>query len=114
MTHGIVRPGQTSPVPDPGDPITNLDVLAVYVPGGPNPTGNTVQVSGAANAPVAYHHVQGMSSTEWVIHHGLGFFPNVTTMDSGGSTVEGELDHTSAYELRVTFAAPISGDAYLS
>lgn len=63
---------------------------------------------------VAYHHSQGTSSTEWLIQHGLGFYPNVTTMDSGGSIVEGELEHISQYSLRVTFSAPISGDAYLS
>lgn len=77
-------------------------------------TGSGGTVNGSQPSQVAYHHVQGSSSTEWVIPHGLGFYPNVTTMDSGGSTVEGELMHLSEYELRVTFSAPISGDAYLS
>lgn len=81
----------------------------------PEPVVITVgSVSGSQPTQVAYHHVQGSSSTQWDIPHGLGFFPNVTTMDSGGSTVEGELVHVSEYELRVTFSAPISGDAYLS
>jgi hypothetical protein len=71
-------------------------------------------VSGSESSTVAYHHVQGASNAVWEIQHGLGFFPNVTTMDSGGSTVEGELAHISKYSLRVTFSAPISGDAYLS
>ena len=71
-------------------------------------------VSDSQGSTVAYHHVQGASSAVWEISHGLGFYPNVTTMDSGGSTVEGELAHISIYSLRVTFSAPISGDAYLS
>jgi hypothetical protein len=62
----------------------------------------------------AYHHKQNASTDVWEIGHGLGFYPNVTVMDSGGSTVEGELEHLSKNTLRVTFSAPISGDAYLS
>ena len=62
----------------------------------------------------AYHHKQNASTSVWEIKHGLGFHPNVTVMDSGGSTVEGEMEHLSKNELRVIFSAPISGDAYLS
>lgn len=62
----------------------------------------------------AYHHNQSTSSDTWEIQHGLGFYPNVTVMDSGGSMIEGELEHLSKHELRVNFSAPISGDAYLS
>ena len=62
----------------------------------------------------AYHHKQNASSVAWDIRHGLNFYPNVTVMDSGGSTVEGELEHESKNRLRVIFSAPISGDAYLS
>jgi len=71
-------------------------------------------LSGSEFLLFAYHHNQGSSDTEWLIEHNLGFYPNVTTMDSAGSTVEGELEHLSKYRLRVTFSAPISGDAYLS
>lgn len=74
----------------------------------------TGSFSGSDVSGVAYHHVQGESSSQWEILHGLGFYPNVTVMDSGGSMVEGELEHYSEYSLRVTFSAPISGDAYLS
>ena len=76
--------------------------------------GGTSGVSSAETTFFAYHHNQGSASTEWDITHGLGFYPNVTVMDSAGSTVEGELEHLSKYRLRVTFSAPISGDAYLS
>lgn len=70
--------------------------------------------TGEITSNVAYHHVQGISSDTWEVVHNLGFYPNVTTMDSGGSIVEGELEHLSAYRLQITFSAPISGNAYLS
>lgn len=73
-------------------------------------TGST----GATSSNVAYHHVQGISSDTWDVTHNLGFYPNVTTMDSGGSIIEGELEHLSAYRIQITFSAPISGNAYLS
>lgn len=63
---------------------------------------------------VAFHHVQGVSSEEWHITHNLDFYPNVTTMDSVGTIVEGELEHISENELVVTFALPFTGEAFLS
>lgn len=63
---------------------------------------------------VAYHHTQSVSSNTWEIEHNLGFYPNITTMDSAGTIVEGELTHLSKYRLRATFSAPISGQAFLS
>lgn len=63
---------------------------------------------------VAYHHTQSLSSNTWVIEHNLGFYPNITTMDSAGTVVEGELQHLSKYRLRAIFSAPISGQAFLS
>lgn len=63
---------------------------------------------------VAYHHTQSLSSDTWEVEHNLGFYPNITTMDSAGTLVEGELQHLSKYRLRVTYSAPISGQAFLS
>ena len=76
--------------------------------------GSPGSVSNAETRFFAYHHQQGQASDSWLIQHGLGFYPNITVMDSGESTVEGELEHLSKYSLRVTFSAPISGNAYLS
>lgn len=80
--------------------------------GAVGPTGPT----GPVGEPriVAYHHVQGVSSTEWQIVHNLDFYPNVTTIDSVGTIVEGEFEHISENELVVTFALPFTGEAYLS
>ena len=95
----------------------NPEVVQVIVTETPDvvvSVGGGGTLSGSNISQIAYHHVQRASSDEWLIQHGLGFFPNVTTIDSGGSIVEGELEHISEYSLRVIFSVPISGDAYLS
>lgn len=63
---------------------------------------------------VAYTHNQNAVSNSWVINHNLGFKPNVTVQDSAGTTYEGEINHTSANSLTVSFSAAFSGKAYLS
>jgi hypothetical protein len=75
---------------------------------------NEVVVRGINAPAVAYHHVQGVSSAVWVINHYLGWQPNVTVQDSGGSVVEGEISYTSVNSLTVTFSGAFSGNAYLS
>lgn len=90
------------------------EVVQVIVSPTPDVIIGATSVNSAEPLAFAYHHIQGASSLTWDIPHGLGFYPNVTVMDSAGSTVEGELEHLSKYSLRVTFSAPISGNAYLS
>jgi len=75
---------------------------------------NEVVVRGINAPAVAYHHVQGTSSAVWTINHYLGWQPNVTVQDSGGSVVEGEISYTNVNTLTVTFSGAFSGNAYLS
>jgi hypothetical protein len=75
---------------------------------------NEVVVRGINTPAVAYHHVQGTSLATWTINHQLGWYPNVTVQDSGGSIVEGEITYTSVNSLTVTFTGAFSGNAYLS
>lgn len=56
--------------------------------------------------------VQNVYSIE--LTHNLGFFPNVTTKDSSGETVETGLDYIDTTKIRLTMAQPFSGTAYLS
>lgn len=65
-------------------------------------------------ARVSYMHTQNAVSNSWVINHNLGFRPNITVQDSAGTTYEGEINHTSANSLTVSFSAAFSGKAYLS
>lgn len=63
---------------------------------------------------VAYRHIQGISSAVWNIKHNLGFYPNVTVEDSAGTTIEGEIEYVDVNNVRLTFASPFGGYAYLS
>ena len=95
-------------------PVNGQVVVQVNPAAGPAVTVNEITV-GRINAPaVAYHHVQGTSSAVWTINHYLGWQPNVTVQDSGGSVVEGEISYTSVNALTVTFSGAFSGNAYLS
>lgn len=72
--------------------------------GGPGPGPSTV----------AYLHTQGIAASVWNITHNLGWHPNVTVKDSGGSVVEGELIYVDVNTIQLLFSAAFSGVAYLS
>lgn len=57
---------------------------------------------------------QNVASDSWDIEYDLPYIPTVTVVDSAGSTVEGEVQYVSAHHIRVKFAVPFSGTAYLS
>ena len=63
---------------------------------------------------VSYTHTQGSSSNSWTIAHNLGFYPNVTVVDSAGTIYEGEITYTNTNSLTASFSASFSGKAYLS
>lgn len=67
-----------------------------------------------ANLAISYVHNQGVAQATWTITHNLGFYPNVVTQDSTGTTVEGDIAYVSLNQLTVTFAGAMSGMAYLS
>lgn len=118
-----VRPGATTPV-------AVNDVILITTPSGVTDFGsgssggigveNTDFLpEGDVNlyftpARVAYEHTQGSASATWTIAHNLGFKPNVTVVDSGGTICEGEITYTNSNSLTVTFSAGFSGKAYLS
>ena len=62
----------------------------------------------------SYVHTQSALSDTWVINHNLHFQPAVTTQDSAGSTIEGNVTFTDSNSLTVTFSVACSGTAYLS
>jgi hypothetical protein len=95
-------------------PVNSPIVVTVTPPAGPVVTLNEITVGGINQPAVAYHHTQGIASATWNITHNLGWYPNVTVQDSGGSIVEGEITYTSSNTLTVTFSGAFQGDAYLS
>lgn len=82
--------------------------------GPPGPKGEKGEPGQSAGADSTYVHVQSLPASVWTITHSLGFWPNITTVDSAGEQVEGEVDYVSSTAVRVTFSAAFSGLAYLS
>lgn len=89
-------PGQRGPTGPTGPAPSSQDILDIVIPA------------------VAYHHTQGAPSNLWTIQHNLHFLPNVTTFDSGGTQVEGNVVHINTDSLTIQFSAAISGNAVLS
>jgi hypothetical protein len=78
-------------------------------PAGPaGPAGSTAALAGT------YIHDQVTPSDTWVVTHWLGFNPNVTTVDSANTRIEGELFYLDLNSLELQFSVPIGGRAYLS
>jgi hypothetical protein len=61
-----------------------------------------------------YVHSQNTPSTSWVIEHNLGFFPNVTVVDSGETQVEGNVVYNNINSVTIDFSTAFAGKAYLS
>lgn len=61
-----------------------------------------------------YTFTQGVPATTWVISHTLGYYPNVTVVDSGGTEVIGNKTYNDISTITLTFSAAFSGVAYLS
>lgn len=62
----------------------------------------------------AYTYTQSSPSTTWTINHNLGFRPAVTVVDSGGTTVVGDVTYVSENSLSISFSSSFGGVAYLS
>lgn len=76
--------------------------------------GTEVQWLESLKAKVAYTHIQSTSMTIWIINHNLNYMPNVTVIDSGGNSVEGEIIYNNTNQLTLQFTVQCSGVAYLS
>lgn len=82
----------------------------------PPPSGSVTieqvyQIVNAATATFIWN--QNPAAAEWIIQHHLGRYPPVTVVDSGGSMVFGQLDYQDANVLKLSFADPFGGTAYL-
>ena len=57
---------------------------------------------------------QGIPSTTWVITHNLNKFPSVSVVDTGKTTVFGEITYNTVNKLTITFSATFTVQAYLN
>jgi len=63
---------------------------------------------------LGYVHNQEEISTEWHIHHNLGFYPSVTCEDINGVDVSCTVEYLNENEVKCYFKTAIKGIAYLS
>jgi len=57
---------------------------------------------------------QAIPNNRWEINHKLGYYPNVSIVDSAGTIVEGDVQYIDKNNIVVEFSAPFTGKAYLS
>lgn len=62
----------------------------------------------------SYRHQQSVPSDTWTITHNLGFFPNVSVVDSSGRKVEGDVEYVDINTIEISFIGGFAGEAYLS
>ena len=99
---------------DQGQPEVDVNVLP-GVPGQRGPQGPKGDKGDpGVTQTIAFTYTQNAVSSTWSIIHNLGFYPNVATVDSAGTSIEGTVDYTSLNSVTVTFGLATSGKAYLS
>ena len=102
----------TDSLQDFGDLASSIDFTTVVDTDafgyGPGPQGDPGPTGGN------YRHVQTLPEGVWIIAHFLGYFPNVTVVDSAGGLVEGEIEYIDRNTVWLRFSEPFAGEAYLS
>jgi hypothetical protein len=77
-----------------------------------NPTVNINNTSTGSTSQFVYEQLT--AATTWTINHGLGFRPNVYTIDNAGVNIIGNIDSSTLTTMVISFSKPVSGFAYLS
>jgi hypothetical protein len=95
-----------------GDFFLNTTNMNLYGPKTESGWGTPVDLVGANE--LGYVHTQSVPASTWTITHGLGFIPNITVVDSGGTVVEGSYNYPNNNSVILTFTGSFSGKAYLS
>jgi hypothetical protein len=62
----------------------------------------------------AFLYEQGLPAVTWNITHNLNKYPSCVVVDTGGTTVLGQIDFTNLNNLSITFIGAFSGTAYLN
>ena len=58
-----------------------------------------------------YLHEQTVSSTTWVVNHGLGYYPIVHVFDGAGNEVIPTIVHDTKFKTTITFVSASTGTA---
>lgn len=99
--------------------IADLTTVKVQLPTGSTPSRGPVGLQGVQGpqgsaAIQSFVHNQNVPSDTWTINHNLGFYPNVSVIDSAGTVVEGDTAWPDSGTIIVSFESAFSGKAYLS
>ena len=95
-----------------GDFYINTDNFNLYGPKTNSGWGTPIDLVGANE--LGYVYTQSVPASTWNITHGLGFIPNITVVDSGGTVVEGSYNYPNNNSVVLSFTGSFSGKAYLS
>lgn len=118
MTETIIIEGDAETVLTPGSPqvtITEGAQGAAGPAGPPGPQGpQGPPGSGGGGGGGTFTWDQATPSVLWTVVHNLGFFPNVTVVDSAKSTVVGHVTYIDSNTLQIEFTAAFAGQAFLS
>ena len=60
------------------------------------------------------NNISFTANTAQTINHNLNKFPSVTTVDSGGSHVVGDIQHIDTNSFTITFTASFTGKVYVN
>lgn len=75
----------------------------------------TVVVTGGATGAVGFRWVQVSAATTWTINHNLGYYPNVSVVDSTRTQIfPGDVKYIDTANVQLDFSASVGGEAYLS
>lgn len=104
----LTTPGPQGPPGTPGSP-------GEQGPQGPQgPKGDQGDPGAPGSAPQAYVHEQMTPSVTWTVVHNLGYHPNLTVVDSGGTEVIGSVTYIDINTVQLDFDSAFGGKAYLS
>lgn len=64
---------------------------------------------------MSYVYTQATAATLWAITHNLGYYPNVSVVDSTGTQIfPGDVKYPTIATVQLDFSAAVGGSAYLS
>lgn len=87
------------------------------IQGDPGPTGPQGPVGPqgpAAPGQAAYVHNQLTASDVWTVVHNLGYYPNVSVVDSANGVVHGSVLYIDANTIELRFTVSFGGKAFCS
>lgn len=91
-----------------------IDVVELQITNVNNTLDARLDILEAGTSAGVYMHVQDSPTEIWTIMHNLGYYANVTVVDSLNREVEGDITYLNTDTIEIVFSAAFSGKAYLS